>query len=528
MKKIISIFVCISILLFTSVTAWNPAENKDFFVDPETGEPNAIVVVGANAAASDVTAASWIATQIGSICTYKETKIYTYFSGENYKDRDPDVILVGNAEGYFKNDPYVELESLWYDDKNKNGLLDSDESREEVFVDFTSVNDVYPAIEFYNFQYRTVIKGKPETETWHGENEDYVICTKSAPFKFLGELYELVTYGHDDDYGDYIIYGTPHKSHDKARGDDRILLEVGERKEFYGWEITLKEVNVYGMECTWSIKGPNDNEPKEYKVKLGNTSIAVGVKEKIGDEEIVTFCVDTVKFMIDAYRNDVAVGRLYALTDSGVIKDADVIQICGAEGYLWDLDVEFDKDITLTMKNHMLLDSRIYGSEWDVSLCKWDFPKEGINDFDVNRGDAPRYLELTIDDSGDLNHTDLVITKGFSVTYYTQETKHVKIDPMSLIVNDDEVTETMKATKNLVLVGGPGLVETPQGAKTCNILTKKLCDDGLSTVNWFYSVGEYEYIANAFTEDKDVIIVAGKDREATQKAIEKLINDLNI
>ena len=200
MKRIISIFVCIGILLFSSISAWDPSENKDFFVDPETGEPNAIVVVGANAAASDVTAAGLIASQIGSMLFYKETKTYKYFSGENYKDRDPDVILVGNAEGDFKHEPYGLLESLWYDDKNKNGLLDSDESREEVFVDFTTY-DVYPTIDLYNFQYRTVIKGKPETETWHGENEDYVICTKSAPFKFLGELYELVTYGHDDDYG---------------------------------------------------------------------------------------------------------------------------------------------------------------------------------------------------------------------------------------------------------------------------------------------------------------------------------------
>ncbi|MCD6466310.1 MAG: S-layer protein, partial [Methanomicrobia archaeon] len=241
------------------------------------------------------------------------------------------------------------------------------------------------------------------------------------------------------------------------------------------------------------------------------------------------------------------------------IHDAVTIKPCCPDGFQWSLDVIRDVDIeywdgnpyygetddyspndktpdfsdntkenVIALKLMNSIDIRIAGAIQLVPLCKFEIPEYGIDDFWVNSEDAPRYLELTIDDSGDLNHTDLVITKGFSVTYYTQETKHVKIDPMPLIVNDDEVTETMKATKNLVLVGGPGLVETPQGAKTCNILTKKLCDDGLSTVNWFYSVGEYEYIANAFTEDKDVIIVAGKDREATQKAVEKLSNDLNI
>ncbi|MCK4433315.1 MAG: S-layer protein, partial [Methanomicrobia archaeon] len=37
---------------------------------------------------------------------------------------------------------------------------------------------------------------------------------------------------------------------------------------------------------------------------------------------------------------------------------------------------------------------------------------------------------------------------------------------------------------------------------------------------------EYEYVADAFVEGKDVVIVAGADREATRYAVKTLINDL--
>jgi len=214
MKKItaLSVFFCILFSLAVT-TAWDPEENKDFFVDPETGEPNAIVVVGAYAAASDVTAGAWVAAQIGSMIYYKEEvtekAVYEYFSGENYEDRDPDAILVGNTEGDFKNEPYGFLESLWYDDKNNNKVLDLDESREEVFVDFTSAYSIYPIIDLYNFQYKTIIKGEPKTEIWKGD-EDYLLYTNPITVKFLGHFYDIIGSGSYKSTGqDYVIYGTP-------------------------------------------------------------------------------------------------------------------------------------------------------------------------------------------------------------------------------------------------------------------------------------------------------------------------------
>ena len=46
--------------------------NKDFFISPDTGEPQCLIVVGSSAAAEDVVSASWISAQIGSMAYYTE------------------------------------------------------------------------------------------------------------------------------------------------------------------------------------------------------------------------------------------------------------------------------------------------------------------------------------------------------------------------------------------------------------------------------------------------------------------------
>lgn len=66
---------------------------------------------------------------------------------------------------------------------------------------------------------------------------------------------------------------------------------------------------------------------------------------------------------------------------------------------------------------------------------------------------------------------------------------------------------------NLVLVGGPA----------ANGLTRELVAGNLSRVNWYKSPGEVEVVADAFVPGRSVIIVAGKDREATARAAEVLV-----
>jgi hypothetical protein len=320
----------------------------------------------------------------------------------------------------------------------------------------------------------------------------------------------------------------------------------------------------------------NQNKPCEYDV--------IGIEDDICDiEDVTIFALDSVKIFVGAEGHNKAVARLYCLEDYGIIHDAVCIQPCGPEGYQWALDVSLWEyeieygdeggddyidptgtanyyssaanddwptnggplsdpnnpdfrdgalEAFIALKLMNVIDIRVCGSSQTIPLCCFDIPVCGVDDYYVNTGDAPVYVELTIDDSDDLSHTNLIVEGGFMVTHYagedtTTELVKVDIDPMSIVVNDDEVTDTMKAANNLVLIGGPGLVvcvgAEPQVANT---LTQELVDAGTSAVDWDSSTGEYEYIGDAFVDGKDVVILAGADRVATRHAVELLLQDL--
>ncbi|MBU7024792.1 MAG: S-layer protein, partial [Theionarchaea archaeon] len=68
---------------------------------------------------------------------------------------------------------------------------------------------------------------------------------------------------------------------------------------------------------------------------------------------------------------------------------------------------------------------------------------------------------------------------------------------------------------NLILIGGP----------VANIVVKQLVDEGISTVDWTTSPGEWEYITDPYG-DCDILIIAGADRDATREAAQDLIDQL--
>ena len=81
--------------------------------------------------------------------------------------------------------------------------------------------------------------------------------------------------------------------------------------------------------------------------------------------------------------------------------------------------------------------------------------------------------------------------------------------PVLQVKDEDSADKTV----NLVLVGGP----------VANGLTRELVAGNLSKVDWYKSPGEVEVVRDAFAPGMAVIIVAGKDREATAKAAEALV-----
>ena len=93
---------------------------KSFFIDPVTGEPDVVIVVGATANASDVVSGSLIAAAIGNMATVEETKTVTksasntfdYMMDYNYTyDKDNK-----NIEYYYSTCDVNAARAKWYTD----------------------------------------------------------------------------------------------------------------------------------------------------------------------------------------------------------------------------------------------------------------------------------------------------------------------------------------------------------------------------------------------------------------------------
>lgn len=89
-------------------------------------------------------------------------------------------------------------------------------------------------------------------------------------------------------------------------------------------------------------------------------------------------------------------------------------------------------------------------------------------------------------------------------------------DEMALIETDTEFNFTQWKTacsKNVILIGGP----------VSNNIVNQVVKRGFSGIDWQTSPGEWEFIPAPYNSC-DILIVAGEDRHATRKAVEKLID----
>jgi hypothetical protein len=96
----------------------------------------------------------------------------------------------------------------------------------------------------------------------------------------------------------------------------------------------------------------------------------------------------------------------------------------------------------------------------------------------------------------------------------------VQVEPWELIKLDVEITKE-DAEYNWVLIGG----------MHSNVWVKKLVDEHIapddgSPVDWFVREAGYNLYTDPFFYGNKVLVVAGKTREDTQKAIQMLINDI--
>jgi hypothetical protein len=133
---------------------------------------------------------------------------------------------------------------------------------------------------------------------------------------------------------------------------------------------------------------------------------------------------------------------------------------------------------------------------------------EGNNYFTLTVTDSI-HTDYEIDGSIELSRTEMV---GETIT-----THYVDLEPEALVKLDENITTEMKQEYNLVLIGGP----------VANTIVQELVDLGKTTFEkWDTSEGELELIADAFADGKHVLIVAGKDRDATTMAALDLVNAL--
>gem|GEM_PF-1320486 len=126
--------------------------------------------------------------------------------------------------------------------------------------------------------------------------------------------------------------------------------------------------------------------------------------------------------------------------------------------------------------------------------------------------------------------TEFGYTVQCGEAYELEQTERTKVpigvDPDLMLVRDTELTKEMKQEYNLIFVGGPGLVLQSSGnKKTANRVTEEIVLGRYSKINWYVSLGKYEYIERVFST-KNIVIVAGKDRESTTTATQLFIEKI--
>ncbi|MEA1993727.1 MAG: hypothetical protein U9N35_04950 [Euryarchaeota archaeon] len=469
-------------LIVLILSAWVPQENNEFFV--KNGEPQALVVYGEEA---DFESAKIIAEKIAEM-SKKEESVYT-FKEENYRDKNDqrtphcDFIAVGSTSGYFNEKPYINL-PLWYDDKNLNGELDNDESREEIFIRFSEENNLFPIFNMGDLTYRTVIEYLPLKRTWKKEEKSVHIYDTPRKVQFFNQelapldFFQSIT-------GNVLLLGDPYKE----------TFPVQQEIELRGWKVQIGEEYI-----VTEPNGKSHNfEPNEL-ICLRRT---------------ICSSVETAIFAMKIENGGVSI---YVLRNYAALKDTIGIQI-GENRWMLSLrssDVEYedtedrtpsfhdgDTEYTIELRNYSRISGTVYLTELQIPPC-------GITE-GAYTGRIFFSLETT-----DSDPNDKTIDK-VEMTYK----KVIETSFLTFMKRDTEITENITEFYNIISVGGPGYTRTGEGTQVCNTWTKNLVENEFSEKDWYNSEGEWEYI-----EEKKTLIIAGKDREATREAAEKLVESL--
>lgn len=531
---------------------------KDFFV--KDGAPNVKIVVGSNAAAMDVASAADIAVALGSMLYTSEEVQADGVSVVVKKDvtTDPDDLLVY---------------SNWYIDRNNTvpSATDYDSLPDNAWYNGNSYyNGAYTDWEAYYANHPWVtevenmdsIKGDKQID-WDITVEDLKITdadTEKAPtkapktatltanvtveFNYVIKKWESTSTSTDDQWGLTTTTTTTTIDDDPA-GTEVETVYSGITKEmtftllgneYYVLDVTNTTL-TYGKDHgeKWFHVG-DEMEFDGYKVQVLDISInenraLVRVTSPDGQSDLVI--LESNAGATDVFSDG---GILLTLENTFVGIDGNLIAQVTVQTNVKTIESggELVSGWTTTFVTNaagdtiekIILKKELSGSTLDV-LGKYkiyykfeddtktaDFDNDGEADdtrytaraWIVIEPTERVYDEMELKVGDELEGWTIEQIKGST---YTKITVKPPAEPITVL--DSEV-DLNNVDSNLILVGGP----------VANSVTAYLVDQGVSQINWYASEGDIEYLENAFG-DYDVLIVAGKNREATKAAAEELM-----
>jgi hypothetical protein len=390
--------------------------------------------------------------------------------------------------------------------------------------------------------YRSTVYRMPQQpdityEGWSvlvGDNAppQYAMITNPMPrpanVVLLGSHYDILEFGTDANGYDYALYGTP-KTFTVDAVTDTMIQSVE------GVSVSVEAIDVYHGTVTMGIRSPYV-DPKTAMLAKGESLI---IYEEITPGVVRPVqCITLSSISIRSERT--AMFESTMLTDYGAITecifavDEPYVTCNGIE---WFLDimpgddvqaVDIDNDESLYLAGNpsysasdslKLFDSEEVAPYFEVWMAT---PVEivGIVDETLtgcltnSKGEEVLSFEVT-----DTDHKDLLVDSvriSQKKTVVSNSTRHyIEIDTSKLAVTDTHVGPTEKSEYNLILIGGP----------VANDIVGELLALGITSGGtWASSNGDVILYRDVFVTGKDVLVVAGKDREATTAAARMLLD----
>ncbi len=189
--------------------------------------------------------------------------------------------------------------------------------------------------------------------------------------------------------------------------------------------------------------------------------------------------------------------------------------------YTWFTNTPPEQDLNQNTNDGRTGTETIHNSNHDVEdPVLWHGPGPVLVEINISLCDSshPPQHEWSLSPFKNLSHftitvTDMDFCKG-GIDYSTTMV-HLKTGAIMADAEFPFMSWKSACDYNVILIGGP----------VANMVVKLLVDRHVSLIDWTVSPGEWELIEAPYG-GCDILIVAGKDREATFAAVQELINSV--